>query len=123
MPTQKRFLPVLLTLTILVAGFFLLPTGLQAGTIYTDLPTFLASIQPGYYLENFDTLTGPGLIPSPINFSSLGYAYSASAPNDFYATQTAGDWVLSTNSAPDPITITFTSGNVTALGGTFFPLT
>jgi hypothetical protein len=98
------------------------PGGAKAGLIF-DQATFVASLQPGYYLEDFSSLVGPGVIPAPLNFSGGGFAYTATAPGDFYAVQTpsgSGNYVLSTSSAADTITLTFTSGNVTAVGGYFF---
>jgi len=99
-----------------------LPGTGNAGLIF-DQSTFVASLQPGYYLEDFSSLTGPGSIPGPLSFSSGGFTYSANAPGGFYAVQTpsgSGNHVLTTESAADTITLTFTSGNVTAVGGYFF---
>jgi len=98
------------------------PGTVTAGLIY-DQSTFVASLQPGYYLEDFSSLTGPGSIPGPLAFSGGSFAYSASAPGGFYAVQTpsgSGNYVLTTEMAADAITLTFTSGNVTAVGGYFF---
>lgn len=60
-----------------------------------------------------------------MNFSSLGYSYSASATNGWlfglYVPGSGTDRALSTNSSDDLLVFTFTSGNVTAVGGYFFP--
>ncbi len=59
---------------------------------------------------------------SPINFSGGAFAYPASADGGFYAVQTpggSGNQVLTTLFADDTITLTFTSGNITAVGGFF----
>ena len=95
----------------------------QAGTVFTDLPGFQAQLKPGYYLENFDGIA-LGVITSPKSFSSGGYSYAASATMGLYGEYAPGsgtDKVLSTNDAHDPLVFTFTSGNVTAVGGYFFP--
>lgn len=115
MRTMKQWwMPLLLVLVVL--------PGAAPGALIYDQATFIASLQPGYYLEDFAGLTGPGTISSPINFSGGAFAYTASAPGDFYAVQTpsgSGNQVLSTSFGDDPITLTFTSGNVTAVGGFF----
>ncbi len=107
-----------LAFAVIAVTVFLYPACLQAGVIYIDSATFIADLQPGYYLETFSSLTGT--LPNPINFSSGGFSYSAFAPNGFYPTMTAGDRVLSTSMSTDAITMTFTSGNVTAVGGYFY---
>lgn len=118
MKTIKQWwMPLLLVLVLL--------PGAAPGALIFDQATFIASLQPGYYTEDFSALVGPGDIPSPINFSGGAFAYTASAPGGFYAVQTpseSGNYVLSTALGDDPITLTFTSGNVTAVGG-FFLLT
>lgn len=103
-------------------ALLILPWMAQAGVIYNDLSSFLSSVEPGYYLEDFQSLTGPGGLGSPLSFSGNGFSYEASATSGFYATQTpsgSGNYVLTTTDARDPILITFTSGNVTAVGGYF----
>lgn len=111
---KQWWMPLLLVLVVL--------PGAAPGALIYDQATFIASLQPGYYLENFSGLVGPGDIPSPINFSGGAFAYTAAAPGGFYAVQTpsgSGNQVLSTTFGDDPITLTFTSGNVTAVGGFF----
>lgn len=108
---------------VLAAGLLVLPWMAQAGVIYNDLTSFLSNVEPGYYLEDFQGLTGPGDLGGVISFSGNGFSYDASASSNFYATQTpsgSGNYVLTTTDARDAITITFTSGNVTAVGGYFF---
>lgn len=115
MRTMKQWwLPLMLVLAVL-------PSAAPGALIY-DQATFIASLQPGYYLEDFSSLVGPGEISSPIDFSGGAFAYTASTPGNFYAVQTpggSGNQVLSTLFAEDAITLTFTSGNVTAVGGFF----
>ncbi len=113
---RRRSIGLFLVALVLVAA----PS--HASTIYTGLPEFLAHVQPGYYLETFNSIT-LGDLPPTMTFSSGGYSYVASAPSDLwgqYAPGSSTDVVLSNNTATDPITFTFTSGNVNAVGGYFF---
>lgn len=90
-------------------------------TTYTTQASFLAAVNAGFYTENFQSLSITGTTPSPLNYSSLGFSYSvAASTSTFFGAGTSGDHWLSTNIATDSITITFTSGNVTAVGGFFF---
>lgn len=85
-----------------------------APTIYTSSAAFLNQVLPGSYTENFDGLSTP---PSgPAAFSNGLFSYTVSAPLDLYASGT----FLGTNQIDDPLTITFTSGNVAAIGANFF---
>ncbi|MET0519105.1 MAG: PEP-CTERM sorting domain-containing protein [Burkholderiaceae bacterium] len=81
---------------------------------YLSSAAFLAHVGPGAYTENFDGLAN---LPSgPVPFSGGGFSYTISAPGDIYA---SGDFV-GTSFPYEVLTINFTSGNVTALGGNFF---
>jgi hypothetical protein len=91
----------------------------RADVIYTDRAAFLANVQPGFYLETFDSLP-QGFLPSPLSFSGSGFSYTASAVGDFFNVGPPGDVWLSTNLQSAPIVFQFTSGNVTAVGGSFF---
>jgi hypothetical protein len=109
-----RILPILLLFTA---------AGSRAATIFTtDVSEFLSKLQPGYQVQTFDSLpTGDPGQPSPLDFPSGPFSYSAEAAIGFYnADVGAGDVVLSTNYYGDPITFNFTSGNVTAVGGYFW---
>lgn len=90
--------------------------------VYTDQASFLAAISTGYYLETFD---GVEASPEPpIPFSSLGFEYEANVPGGSFVNYAnpsdASDIWLSTNVAFDSLQFSFTSGNVTAVGGFFF---
>ena len=95
----------------------------QAQT-YTSQSSFLAAIQSGYYLETFDSLPGYNSVSSPMTFSQNGFSYSAAASSGLYGVTpdlgVPADHALSTNGSSDAITFTFTSGNITAVGGQFF---
>ncbi|MFB3778904.1 MAG: PEP-CTERM sorting domain-containing protein [Bryobacteraceae bacterium] len=106
-------------LTILAVALMLAGGTAQGALIFTDLPTFLAELQPGYYLEDYSTYSW-GSQGQTMNFSQGGFSYSASAPLDLWINTAIGN-SLSTVHADDAISFTFTSGNVTAVGGYFFP--
>ena len=86
-----------------------------AATTYTSSAAFLAQVAPGSYTENFN-----GWVTDPptgsLAFSGGGFSYSAFAPSDLYLT--AG--FLGTSQINEPLTLTFTGGNVTAIGANFF---
>jgi len=85
-----------------------------ATTTYTSSATFLAQVKAGSYTETFTGLGNPPAGAAP--FSAGGFAYTISAPGDLYA---SGDF-LGTSLPDEALTITFTSGNVTAVGSNFF---
>jgi hypothetical protein len=85
-----------------------------ATTVYTSSSSFLAQAAPGYYTETFN-----GLSSTPegaFAFSSGAFAYNISAPGFTYA---SGEF-LGTSLPDAALTISFTSGNVYAVGGNFF---
>ena len=80
----------------------------EAAVIYDNQATFISTLQPGYYLETFQST-------SPPNYSSNGFSYTLSSNGALYH---SGSRI-----SADPgsfLTITFTSGNVMAVGGDFF---
>jgi hypothetical protein len=85
-----------------------------ATTVYTTSASFLAQVAPGAYTETFTALSNPP--PGPATFSSGGFAYTAFAPGDLYL---AGGF-LGTSQISEALKITFTSGNVTAVGANFY---
>lgn len=87
---------------------------LAATTVYTSQAPFLAQLAPGAYTETFDGLSNTAVPPS--TFSSGAFAYSISAPDGLYA---SGQF-LGTNYPTQSLTITFTSGNVFAVGANFY---
>ena len=86
-----------------------------ATTVYTSSADFLATVAPGAYFENFDA-TVFDTIPYTASFSSGAFAYTVSAPLGVYA----GSGLLGAADDLDVLTLSFTSRNVTALGGNFF---
>jgi hypothetical protein len=102
-----------------VAITLALPSAVKADIVYTDEAAFLANVQPGYYKETFDSLSNP--VPNPATFSLNGFSYDAAAAGGLYAVFPASDGALSTSNSDTSLILTFTSGNVTAVGGYFFP--
>lgn len=97
-----------------VALALLSATSFASTATYNSSASFLPHVSTGGYTENFNGLGNP---PSgPALFSSGGYSYAVSAPGDLYA---SGDF-LGGSLPYESLTINFTSGNVTAVGGNFF---
>jgi hypothetical protein len=127
----KRFQPAGL---LSVAAWTLLaassPAVAATVVTYTDVAAFQNVLQPGFYLENFDSLTpGQTLDPSgniiPMSFSSLdgAFSYTVDAPGDSLFVVQDPDALsaqsLSTNSPGFDMIFTFASG-IRAVGGNFF---
>ena len=85
---------------------------LASTTVYMSAPTFLAQVAPGSYTQSFDGLDSS----PPTSFAGNGFAYTISAPGGLYG---SGEFI-GTNFPDEALTITFTSGNVTAVGGNFY---
>jgi hypothetical protein len=83
-------------------------------TVYTSPATFLAQVAPGSYTETFTGLSSPPA--GPFAFSGGSFAYSVFAPSNLYF---SGDFI-GTNLPNDALTLTFTSGNVKAVGANFY---
>lgn len=105
MQSYHRFLSVV-SLTLLSASSF------AATTTYTSAASFLPQVTAGSYLENFNSFDDEG----PATFSSGGFSYAVSATSGIYG---SGEFIGS-NQPYEVVTISFTSGNVTAVGGNFF---
>jgi hypothetical protein len=82
----------------------------RGATIYTSQGAFLAALNPGSYLEDFQATNPP-------NYSGNGFSYSASAPGS--TVYDSGSFI-GANNANAPFVLDFSSGNVTAAGGEFF---
>jgi hypothetical protein len=114
---MKRQL-LIVSLLALVAS-----TASAATTVYTDIGAFLAAMPATYYFENFNSLTD-GPLTAPVAFSGDGFSYTMSASTgELYASTWVDDETnrrIGPQQPSDTLTITFTSGNVTAIGGLFF---
>lgn len=102
--------PASLALTSLVVAALATPA-LADTTVYTSAASFLPQVAAGYYSETFD-----GLSTLPPSFASGGFSYSISTVGGGYA---SGDYI-GTSFPEQALTISFTSGNVTAIGANFF---
>ncbi|MBT9491900.1 MAG: PEP-CTERM sorting domain-containing protein [Paucibacter sp.] len=81
---------------------------------YTSSASFMGHVAAGAYTETFDGINDLPL--GPVDFSGAGFSYTVASPFDLYA---SGEF-LSTSSNNQELTITFTSGNVTAVGSNFY---
>ncbi len=79
---------------------------------YTSSATFMANVAPGAYTETFDGLAST----PPTNYAGGAFAYTISAASGLYG---SGDFV-GTSLPNQALTVSFTSGNVTAVGGNFY---
>lgn len=104
-PTHRIVLAV--GLTALSASSF------AVTTVYTSSAPFLANVAPGAYTETFNSAASSA---GSASFASGGFGYTISAPSGLFA---SGEF-LGTSQINQPLTITFTSGNVNAVGGNFY---
>ncbi len=89
----------------------------RTATVYYNLADFLAVIDDDYYFDDFSWLSW-GTIGGELTYQFgpvNGYSYTASAPNGLYSIPGA----VSTNTAEDPLTLTFDGLPVTAVAGDF----
>ena len=86
----------------------------QADTLYTDMPTFFATLKGQSYTETFSS--GTASSTAPVSFSLNGFSFTVTgAGGTFY-----DDGVIGADEVNASVTISFTSGNVLAVGGNFF---
>lgn len=90
---------------------------LRDATIYYSLADFLAVIQGDYFFDDFSwcgwgTVNAESYQFGPVN----GYSYTAWASGGVFSIPGA----MSTNSAEDPLVLTFDGDPVTAVAGDFF---
>ena len=98
-------------------------TSHAAVTTYTSQAAFFNALQDPAYFEGFNEFSGQ-VVASPQSFAlgPLGFTLSDNDPAGiYYSTGTAAEGSVfpTVNSAGESFTLTFT-GNVTAVGGTFF---
>lgn len=115
---MKKILQMLFlfSLAAIVSGNF---SAVCAATVYTSQAEFVAALD-SYYLEDFDDLEGmyddgpASLDKGPVN--GFSYAIATIDTNLYYM-----DGFISTNGPAAPLQFEFTSNNVTAFGGFFWP--
>ena len=102
-----------------ILGASVLVASLPARAIivtYTDRDDFLAALSSSS-TDNYNDLVG--LYGSPLSRTIPGYSYSASAISGFFVDVVNGSPALSTAGSVN-LTLAFTSGAPTAVGGYFF---
>ena len=90
--------------------------------VYETEATFLGAIDAGYYLNEFDSITSYGDLGESLSFSGGNYAYTVTSPGGgLYGVPQFPDpnWALSTWNYDNPLFVSFTNSNVTAVGGLF----
>lgn len=100
------------------------PVSAYAGVSFTDHASFLAALNPGHLSEDFEARVGE-VYAAPLAISNGTFSASLStSAQALLVFDKAGDDYLTTSinttGFSAPITIAFTSGNVTAFGGNFF---
>ncbi len=102
--------------------FTAVPAAHAQTTQYTDTAAFLAQLNPNAYTETFTSPTR-GNAPS-FSYSQNGFSYtitSTSTPGSGYDSAVyLGNGITGANFPFSNVVFTFTSGNVTAVGGNFF---
>jgi hypothetical protein len=89
----------------------------QAAVItYTDRAAFLAALSSSS-TDNYNDLDG--VYASPLSRTITGYTYDATSANGLFVSNVNGSQALSTNNSV-PLTLAFTAGAPTAVGGYFF---
>jgi hypothetical protein len=89
----------------------------QAAVItYTDRAAFLAALSSSS-TDNYNDLNG--FYASPLSRTIAGYTYDAAATGGLYIGNVNGSQAFSTNNSV-PLTLAFTAGAPTAVGGYFF---
>jgi hypothetical protein len=83
---------------------------------YTDRDAFLAQLSSSF-TDNYNDLSG--FYNSPISRTISGYTYNATATGGIYVGNVNGSQAFSTNNI-NPLTLAFTAGAPTAVGGYFF---
>ena len=85
---------------------------------YTDRDAFLAALSSSS-TDNYNDLS-LGFVTSPLNRTITDYTYNATATGGLYPGTVNGPTALSTNTEDTALTLNFTAGAPTAVGGYFF---
>ena len=97
----------------------------RAAQTFNNATDFIAALGTNsYYLNNFSDLNGSGaplISYSDTPLGSVTFSYTISAPPDgLYFIAPGGNPAPQTYTGSDPLVVTFTSGNVTAVAGNFW---
>jgi hypothetical protein len=110
-------------LAALAAGAITLTAG--ATVVYEEEAAFLAVIQDGYYLEDFDGYTFGSFTEEFLILEANGWRYTIDDMGGGSSGLYSVDGAMSTNSALNALTVTFDpaadKGLPTAVGGWFWP--
>ena len=87
-------------------------------TVYTSSAAFLANVAPGAYTNTFAGAATPSAASS-YSFSQGAFSYTIAGNGQQPATWINGS-VIGNNYPNNVLTINFTSGNITAVGGELF---
>lgn len=98
------------TFTLATLTCLLLTGTVPAATVFTGQGSFLSMLAPGYYLETFQNTNPPTYL-----FGGFGYTATVSGGTIY----DSGSFIGNFNQAQS-FTLTFTTGNVTAVGGNFY---
>jgi len=83
---MRKIKLLMLLLSIVYMVGFSAPT--YASISYTNETTFLAGIQAGYYLEDFNAYTyGSYNSSNPLSLSANGYGWTMSSPGGLYSSK------------------------------------
>lgn len=114
-PSRSSRLLVFATLTLF--GITHAPAGADAaGSFYTDESAFTLALQPSYYFDDFSGFSFGSPLDGQTSYvapGANGYGWTATCADGLYSASRG----ISTSLANTTVVITFTSGNVTAIGG------
>jgi len=123
MRIKKSLAPVAAGLCVLACS---VASSVNGALIYTSQSAFQSVLASGSYLETFESLGAGGLGVGSMNFSggTPTFTYTITAVGDeLWGLTDSGlpsGQAISTTTPDVNMVITFTSGNVTAVGGDFF---
>lgn len=84
-------------------------------TVYTSSASFFAATAPGYYTQNF---SNPATnLDASYSFSGNGFGYTVTSG---FGNTYQGSGLIATGPDNTTLRVTFTTGNVSAIGGNFF---
>ena len=118
---QHHQLPTLMNsapFTFALAASLTLPASAGAATVFTSQSAFLSTLKPGSYKETFTNPSANSNVSLPSkNITSGAFSYTiAGAASGLYE----DGFIIGNWAASQPMVITFTAGNITAVGGEFF---
>ena len=99
-------------------GMASLMAGQAMAAVYNDLASFNGAINAGAYTNAFDD-SGSGAF-AVLSYTDGTFSYDVTASGAGCSGLFNDPGIVSTDSALDGILVTFTSGNVTAVGGNFW---